>query len=165
MGEAQLFLKDCAHGLKRVGVASDDRSVKARLGGSDVFFGKGDSRSGPLMPPLPPQSSVKLEQNASLKQTLKVEMRAHAPGKSPQALQEFTDKFSDRSEAHRKAMNQALRDVCRNCFLVGKGFVNHGLRKCREEGNQCLVKCSIYIGAGCTAANIIHWAEDYSHSH
>jgi len=51
---------------------------------------------------------------------------------------------------HPEASQKFWREICRNCFMAGKGQVKHNFFECQKLGNPCVMRC-----AKCKAGN--HW--------
>ena len=90
------------------------------------------------------------------KAMLQGKLAAFIPGKSPDQIQSFLDEHFQR-EVDKKAMSQIMGSVYRNCLLAGRGFVKHGLARCRAVGNSCHIKCSKCLALGHSRT---HWLED-----
>ena len=58
----------------------------------------------------------------------------------------------------RAAYNKFVREFCRNCLLAGRGIQKHGIRKCREMKNECVLPCTRCAVAG--RGQQFHWIDE-----
>ena len=153
IGEAHMRAKGEDDSLKRAAEMPEGRGQKFP---KQAATAAGAWSAPPAQLPLG-KGQDKGAKSCPAKEALQGKLAAFIPGKSAEQIQVFLDEHFQRDE-HRKAMADIMRAICRNCLLAGRGFARHPMSRCRELGNQCVLKCSKCLQSGRT--NMVHWQED-----
>jgi len=164
LGEATLALRDAPQ--KRPAAATGPQSS-----GSNGPPAKAPRAAEPALTPhqaaQPAQASPgggdsNRTNKQQLVKKLTAELERLATHAAAARIQAWLDEKFKVDEAHRQAMMEVLRIVCRNCLLSRKGAVSRSLKECREAGNRRLIPCTKCTKAG-RKENILHWVSDCPH--
>ena len=88
---------------------------------------------------------------------LKAELKAVVQ-QNPSDSAHIQNWLDQNMKTNASGVSQLMREFCRNCLLAGRGMQNHGFKRCKEMGNECVLPCTLCAQAGRGIQK--HWQVD-----